>query len=237
MGCTALVTHLELWDDGGVSDDSGLPAHRYQSPDASKVGLAPGARVSIWLPEGGTCVASISAIKGDDVEVDLLDDLEDGMPPAGTGLSMYVSRPNGLVGWRAVVKDERRGEAKASLTVGSPAPVVQRRHYVRVDVDLPAEARRIVAGRRGRVQFGRVADLSPGGLRLIGPIVLRTADVVEVTVDLGDGPVELRGPVVLSHAAPDGGRVVHVALGPERSAQHNSLVSFWAAQGLFAPRS
>ena len=49
-----------------------------------------------------------------------------------------------------------------------------------------------------------------------------------MTVDLGDGPVVLHGPVVLAYADPDGGRVVHVALSPVPSAAQDKLVAFWA---------
>jgi hypothetical protein len=189
--------------------------------------LTEGARVTVGVLDGGTCVAQVERVAGVDFSVDMLDRIEQVMPPAGDQLSVYVGRPEGMRGWRVRIREDLR-DGKASFTAVGRIATIQRRRHARVDVDLPAEARRVVAHRLGPVQQGRLADLSPGGLRLVGPFILHTSDSVEVTVDLGEGPVALHGPVVLAYSAPGGGRVVHVALSPVRSGAQDQLVAFWA---------
>ena len=98
-----------------------------------------------------------------------------------------------------------------SLTMIDPVRLQQRRRHVRVDVDIPAVVRRVRGGRRGRAQKVRIADLSVGGLKLVGAVTLATVDTVNVIVDLGQGPVSLDGRVVMSYPTSDGSRVAHVA--------------------------
>jgi hypothetical protein len=92
-----------------------------------------------------------------------------------------------------------------------PVAVRQRRRHVRVEVDIPAIVRRVRGGRRGRPQTVRIADLSAGGVKLIGAVTLATVDTVVIDADLGHGPVSLDGRVVMSYPTSDGTRVAHVA--------------------------
>jgi hypothetical protein len=105
---------------------------------------------------------------------------------------------------------QSRGTA-LSLAMMDPVRLEQRRRHVRVDVDIPAVVRRVRGGRRGRAQAVRIADLSVGGLKLIGAVTLATIDTVVIDADLGEGPVSLGGRVVMSYPTSDGSRVAHVA--------------------------
>jgi hypothetical protein len=183
-----------------------VQAHGGDAP----VELRKGIRVGVEVPDGGTYVAVIERIEGGVVDVELLDDVPEGaLLPDGV-VNVFIPRPAGLYCWlsRVVGQSRRSG---LSLSMIDPVRLQQRRRHVRVDVDIPAEVRRIRGGRRGRAQNARIADLSIGGLKLIGTFALATVDTVAVTVDLGQGPVSLDGRVVMSYPTSDGSRVAHVA--------------------------
>jgi hypothetical protein len=192
--------------------------------------------VTVQLPGGGSCRAVIGAGGAGTVEIELLDEISEDLA-AGAVVTVYAARPGGLYGWRVRVLDAPKG-GRASLIALGAVPVVERRRHARATVDLPGKACRMASGRVGRPQACRVVDLSPGGLRMVGPIELFLADAVEVTVNLGSVLVALRGRVALSYAAAAADRViyaaaaadrvVHVALDQHDSQQCEALVDFCA---------
>jgi hypothetical protein len=180
-----------------------------------QVGEAPielkkGVRVGVEVPDRGTYVAIIERVAGRVVEVELLDDVPDGtLLPDGV-VNVFMSRPAGLYCWLSKVIGQSRRTA-LSLTMMDPVRLEQRRRHARVEVDIPAVVRRVRGGRQGRAQTVRIADLSVGGMKLIGVVTLATVDTVVVDTDLGEGPVSLGGRVVMSYPTSDGSRVAHVA--------------------------
>jgi hypothetical protein len=188
--------------------------------------------VTVRLPGGGSCVAVIGAGGAGAVEIELLDEISEDLA-AGAMVTVCAAGPGGLYGWRVRILDVPKG-GRASLIALGAVPVIQRRRHARVAVDLPGNARRILSGRLGHPHAGRVNDLSPGGLRMVGPLKLFFADAVEVTVNLGSGLVALRGRIALAYAAAAGDRVIHVALDQHRSRQCETLVDFWARHTISA---
>jgi hypothetical protein len=183
-----------------------VQAHGGDAP----VELRKGIRVGVEVPDGGTYVAVIERIEGRVVDVELLDDVPEGALLPDRVVNVFIPRPAGLYCWLSRVIGQSRRTA-LSLNMIDPVRLQQRRRHVRVDVDIPAVVRRIRGGRRGRAQNVRIADLSVGGLKLIGAFALATVDTVSVIVDLGQGPVSLDGRVVMSYPTSDGSRVAHVA--------------------------
>jgi PilZ domain len=172
--------------------------------------LKKGIRVGVEVPDRGTYVAVIERVVGRVVEVELLDDVPEGALQPDRVVNVFVSRPAGLYCWLSQVIGQSRRSA-LSLAMIDPVRLEQRRRHVRMDVDIPAVVRRVRGGRRGRAQTVRIADLSIGGLKLIGAVTLATVDAVVVDVDLGEGLVSLDGRVVMSYPTSDGTRVAHVA--------------------------
>jgi hypothetical protein len=152
----------------------------------------------------------IERIEGRVVEVELLDDVPEGALLADRVVNVFVPRPAGLYCWLSRVIGQSRRTA-LSLTMTDPVGLRQRRRHVRVEVDIPAVVRRVRGGRRGRPQTVRIADLSTGGLKLIGSVTLATVDTVVIDADLGEGLVSLDGRVVMSYPTSDGTRVAHIA--------------------------
>ncbi len=176
----------------------------------SPIELKKGVRVGVEVPEGGTYVAVIERIQGSIVDVELLDDVPEGTLLPDHVVNVFVPRPAGLYCWLSKVVGQSERTA-LSLNMMDPVRVQQRRRHVRVEVDLPAVVRRIRGGRRGRGQTVRIADLSVGGMKLIGAVNLATVDTVVIDTDLGQGPVSLDGRVVMSYPTSDGSRVAHIA--------------------------
>jgi hypothetical protein len=176
----------------------------------SPIELKKGIRVGVEVPDGGTYVAVIERIEGRIVDVELLDDVPEGALRPDHVVNVFVPRPAGLYCWLSKVIGQSR-RTTLSLNMMHPVRVQQRRRHVRVEVDLPAVVRRVRGGRRGRAQTVRIADLSVGGLKLIGPVILATVDTVVIDTDLGQGPVSLDGRVVMSYPTSDGTRVAHIA--------------------------
>ena len=190
--------------------------------DDATVELKKGVRVGVEVPDEGTYVAVIERIEGRVVDVELLDDVPDGALPPNRVVNVFIPRPAGLYCWLSRVIGQSRRTA-LSFTMIDPVRLQQRRRYERVEVDIPAVVRRVRGGRRGRAQNVRIADLSIGGLQLIGAVTLATVDTVVVDADLGHGLVSLDGQVVMSYPTSDGSRVAHVAFAADYPGIHERV--------------
>jgi hypothetical protein len=171
--------------------------------------LEPGVRVSLELPEAGTCVGVVESKNDAVVVLSLLDELPEGDLRAGTTLALFVPRAQGIYHWLCAVRS-LGADHKAELELLSPPVFVQRRLAPRVEAALQARVRRIHSSRRGQAHEMRVADLSHGGMKLEGLIQLSTGDTLEVTVDLG-APVQLMGRAVMAYPANQGKYAAHVS--------------------------
>lgn len=171
--------------------------------------LEPGVRVSLELPEAGTCVGVVDSKDDAIVVLSLLDEIPEGDLRAGATMALFVPRPQGIYHWLCVVRS-LGADQKAELELLSPPVFVQRRLGHRVEAALQAQVRRIHSSRRGQAHEMRVADLSHGGMKLEGPIQLSTGDTLEVTVDLG-APVQLKGRAVMAYPANRGKYAAHVS--------------------------
>jgi len=171
--------------------------------------LVTGARVSLELPEAGTCVAVVTSAVGDQVRLQLLDELPPGSLHLGAAFELFVPRPAGIYHWLCALRELER-EEEALVQLLSEPLFVQRRRAHRWEASLEAQVRRVHAARRGAIRAMKVADLSRGGLKLEGPVRLSTGDTLEVGFNLGR-EVELMGRVVMAYPAPGDFWAVHVS--------------------------
>jgi PilZ domain len=171
--------------------------------------LEAGVRVSLGLPESGTCVAVVASRGGTSLVLDLLDDLPEGEVEPGTTLDLFMPRNEGLYHWLCSLSAPPLGQRAQFELLDLPV-FVQRRLRPRVGTDLPGQVRRIHSSRSGQAQQMTVVDLSHGGMKLEGPLQLSTGDTIEVTVDLGI-PVEVMGRAVMAYPIEDGTWAVHVS--------------------------
>ena len=85
----------------------------------------------------------------------------------------------------------------------------ERREWRRVPVVFSEHCVR--HGRRGFDKDVKVLDLSPGGIRVDAPDSLDGGDVVELTFDVGEMHIPVRGLVVYTTTSEDGARHAHIA--------------------------
>ena len=88
--------------------------------------LESGIRVSLELPEAGTCVAVVSETAQSSLTLDLLDDLPDGELEPGSTLDLFMPRPEGIYHWLCSLSSLPLGQRAELELLGSPM-VVQRR--------------------------------------------------------------------------------------------------------------
>ena len=169
-------------------------------------------RVSLELPESGTCVGVVTTAHDNTVALELLDDVPDGELPGGLTLDMFMPRPQGIYHWLCALSSPPEGQKAEVELLGEPT-FVQRRVGPRMESTAQAQVRRIRSGRRGRVQPALVVNLSRGGLKLQGPFQASTGDTVEVSVDLGQR-VALLGRAVMAYPLSEGTWATHVSFLP-----------------------
>jgi PilZ domain len=171
--------------------------------------LETGVRVSLGLPESGTCVAVVASKGGTSLVLDLLDDLPEGELEPGTTLDLFMPRNEGLYHWLCSLSAPPLGQRAQFELLDLPI-FVQRRLRPRVSTDLPAQVRRVHSSRPGQAQQMTVVDLSHGGMKLEGPLQLSTGDTIEITVELGLS-VEVMGRAVMAYPVRTGVWAVHVS--------------------------
>jgi hypothetical protein len=152
-----------------------------EQPEEAAKSLSPGVRVSLEVPEAGTCVARISKREGPVLWLDLLDEVGEGELPPGSTVELFLPRTSGIYHWLCVLSASPVDQ-KAQVELLSPAMFVQRRLGHRTGVELEALVRRLHSGRRGQAHQMTVADLSRGGMKLNGQFQASTGDTLEVTV-------------------------------------------------------
>jgi hypothetical protein len=172
--------------------------------------LETGVRVSLELPEAGTCVGVVSSQGQTSLTLDLLDDLPEGELEPGSMLDLFMPRPEGIYHWLCSLNSLPFGQQAELELLGSPM-LVQRRARLRVDAALQAEVRRIRSAGRGPAHEMTVADLSHGGMKLEGAFQVSTGDTIEVTVDLGLTPVQIVGRAVMAYPTANGTWTAHVS--------------------------
>lgn len=179
------------------------------SPAGAPTPLETGVRVSLELPEAGTCVGVVESTDNTTVLLSLLDDIPEGEVQVGATLELFMPRPEGIYHWLCMLRT-LSPDQKAELELLSPPVFVQRRLGQRVEAGLAAQVRRTHSSRRGSVHEMSVANLSRGGMKLEGTFQLSTGDTLEVTVDLG-APVQLMGRAVMAYPTADGKWAAHVS--------------------------
>lgn len=171
--------------------------------------LAPGVRVSLELPEAGTCVAVIAAQDDSNIVLDLLDEVTDIELEAGSRLDMFMPRSEGIYHWPVSLRAAPAGH-RAEVQLLNLPMFVQRRLAHRLEAGIEAQVRRVHAARRGRPHPMVVADLSRGGLKLDGDFRLSTGDTIEVSLDLVR-PVQVAGRVVMAYPTGASSWAAHVS--------------------------
>jgi len=161
--------------------------------------LVPGVRVSLELPDAGTCVAVVSSHEAGAVVLDLLDEVPDIELEAGSRLDLFMPRDEGIYHWPCALRTIPAGQ-RAEVQLLNLPMFVQRRLGHRLGASVTAQVRRIHAARRGKPRSMVVVDLSRGGLKLQGGSHLSTGDTIEVDMDLG-APVQVVGRVVMAYPA------------------------------------
>jgi len=190
--------------------------------------LAPGARVSLELPEAGSCVAVVTTVNGSEVLLDLLDEVSDGEIHEGAALELYMARPQGLYHWACAVRSLDGSRGATVELLGQPV-FVQRRLGHRVGAALGARVRRVSSARRGKLHEMVVVDISRGGMKLEGDFQLSTGDTLEVTVDLGS-PLQVMGRAVMAYPAEDGRWAAHLSFLDGQREAVDTVVSYVASQ-------
>ncbi|HXW82184.1 MAG TPA: PilZ domain-containing protein [Acidimicrobiales bacterium] len=171
--------------------------------------LEAGVRVSLELPEAGTCVAVVASSGGTSLVLDLLDELPEGELEPGSTLDLFMPRSEGIYHWPCLLSSPPLGQRAEFELLDFPM-FVQRRRRHRVEAELQAMVRRLHSTRRGRAHEMTVADLSHGGLKLEGPFQIGTGDTIEVSFDLGVA-VQLVGRAVMAYPTPNGNWAAHVS--------------------------
>jgi PilZ domain len=171
--------------------------------------LTPGVRVSLELPEAGTCVAVVASQDETTLVLDLLDEIPDGELEAGSRLDLFMPRNEGIYHWPCALSSAPVGQ-RAEIELLNLPMFVQRRLGHRVEAALQAQVRRIHAARRGRPHEMVVADLSQGGLKLHGDYHLSTGDTIEVTLELSP-TAQVMGRVVMAYPTGPADWSVHVS--------------------------
>lgn len=171
--------------------------------------LVPGVRVSLELPEAGTCVAVVTSQEDTVLVLELLDELPDGEFEAGSRLDLFMPRNEGIYHWPCALNAAPKGQ-RAEVQLLNLPMFVQRRLGHRLEAALQADVRRIHAARRGRSHQMVVADLSHGGLKLTGDYHLGTGDTIEVSMRLGE-TVQVAGRVVMAYPTAPGKWSIHVS--------------------------
>ncbi len=174
--------------------------------------LAVGARVSLELPEAGTCVAEVARLEGPRVVLSLLDEAPPGQLAQQAALDLFLPRPEGVYRWACTVASEPQA-GRVELLVAGSALFIQRRMGLRVGTGLEAEVRREHSARRGRPYPARVTDVSRGGLRMETAANVSVGDTLEVAMDLEGSPLRVTGRVVMARPGPrpDSQRLVHLS--------------------------
>lgn len=188
--------------------------------------LAPGVRVSLELPEAGTCVAVVKGQRETTLLLELLDDVPDGELEAGSRLDLFMPRTEGIYHWPCALSAAPDGQNAEVQLLNLPM-FVQRRLGHRLEATLQAQVRRIHSSRRGRTHEMVVADLSHGGLKLQGPFHLGTGDTIEVVMPL-EGPVPVVGRVVMAYPTEPSIWAVHVSFlegQPDASEKIDAFIS------------
>jgi PilZ domain len=150
-----------------------------------------------------TCEALVASSANGSLTVELLHQPPPGVLGEGSVLEMFSPLSWGTYEWLCVVSSSSDVTAEIRL-LGSPT-FIPRRSDVRTAVDLPADVRLFSDGALGRPHSFVVTDLSGGGLKLEGRLLLLTGDCIEVTMEL---PAEGRPSTVLVKVL---GRVVRVS--------------------------
>jgi hypothetical protein len=171
--------------------------------------LEAGVRVSLELPEAGTCVAVVASTGETSLVLDLLDDILEGELEPGSTFDLFMPRSEGIYHWLCSLSAAPEGQ-RAEVELLNSAMFVQRRLERRVEAEVRAQVRRIHSARRGRPYDLTVADLSHGGLKLEGPQQLSTGDTLEITMDV-NAPVQVMGRAVMAYPTPTGSWVAHVS--------------------------
>ena len=111
--------------------------------------LEAGVRVSLELPEAGTCVAVVASTGETSLVLDLLDDLLEGELEPGSTFDLFMPRSEGIYHWLCSLSAAPEGQ-RAQVELLNPAIFVQRRLERRVEAEVHAQVRRIHSARRGR---------------------------------------------------------------------------------------
>lgn len=171
--------------------------------------LEAGVRVSLELPEAGTCVAVVASTQETTLVLDLLDEIPDGELEPGETFDLFMPRSEGIYHWLCSLSSVPEGQRAEVELLNSPM-FVQRRLGRRLEAEVHAQVRRIHSARRGRPYEMTVADLSHGGLKLEGPHQLSTGDTIEVTMDLGTS-VQVVGRIVMAYPRSKSAWAAHVS--------------------------
>jgi PilZ domain len=153
------------------------------SPIAPVAGLLePGTPVRLELSPAATCEARVISSANASLTVELLHQPPPGILGEGSVLKIVSPLSWGSYEWLCVESSSFEMRAEIRL-LGSPT-FVPRRWDSRTAVQLSAHVRLFSDGTLGRPHNFVVTDLSSGGLKLEGRLLLLTGDCVEVTMEL-----------------------------------------------------
>jgi hypothetical protein len=185
-------------------------------------------RVSLELPEAGTCVGMVTGTQHNMISLELLDEVPDGELEGGLTLDMFMPRPQGIYHWMCTLSAAPEGRRALVELLGEPT-FVQRRVGQRVESSAQAQVRRLRSGRRGPAHPAMVVNLSRGGMKLQGPFQASTGDTVEVSVEL-DQRVALLGRAVMTYPLAEGTWATHVSFLPGQRAALDALDEYIASR-------
>src|SRR5271155_4037894 len=111
--------------------------------------LEAGVRVSLELPEAGTCVAVVTSRGETTLVLNLLDDLPEGELEPGSTFDLFMPRSEGIYHWLCSLSSAPEGQ-RAEVELLNAPMFVQRRLGHRVEAEGHAQVRRVRSARRGR---------------------------------------------------------------------------------------
>lgn len=185
------------------------------TPSAPVLPLDPGRRVRLEETASGNlvgCVAVVDSVSADRLVVRLLDPAPEGSFAPGSNVVLVLAQGEGLQRAASTV-EEAHGDHERVLDLRLLRALddTQRRAHPRVPVHLEVRARPVRPNGRGEVESMVAADISEGGIRLVGNVQHSAGTVLELELPTGDGPLALRGMVVAVRAVEADRWTAHVA--------------------------
>jgi hypothetical protein len=144
--------------------------------------LGVGTPVSLEVAGTNDCDARVTFCEGGRLTLELVDELSKGTVQEGSVVGMSSPLSWGQYRWLCIVGSLSDREVVIQLLDGPT--FVPRRSDPRAGVEMPADIRLLYRGDLGQPHQVVITDLSRGGMKVEGALLLLSGDIVDVTMDL-----------------------------------------------------